>query len=231
MNKIAQFEKISFERFKDDFGRALNLSPANPQNIEQLKQIYDNIKLPQRATSGSAGYDFFMPYNMETSFDKPILFPTGIKCRIKKGWMLQIYPRSSYGIKYGIRLSNTVGIIDSDYYNNPDNEGHIWVELIADDEHEQNITEISAHDKVCQGIFVRYGITHDDKTSSTRTGGFGSTDRECATDTSIKSLSTSEIVRKCLHLKLSWYQRILLALTDRFLAKRYIGERGNKLCL
>lgn len=144
--------------------------------------------MPKRATVGSAGCDFFLPSNLtiypngtqiinENPFKiltGDIKIPTGIRCWIENGWVLQIYPRSSLGFKYGIHLANTVGIIDSDYYNS-DNEGHIFVKFINDSSICKPIL-MEAGQAFCQGIFTPYGITYDDNAQGVRNGGFGSTD-------------------------------------------------------
>lgn len=172
MNKIAMFEKVSFEQFKKDWLKNDLLDP--PLNDDELREIYDNIKLPRRATVGSAGYDFFMPaflsqkYN-SNKFSFEITIPTGIRCVIDEGWVLMLYPRSGMGFKYGVRLANTVGVIDSDYAH-ADNEGHIMVKLIG-------CEDVSFKEGLafCQGVFTPYGITVDDAVESERTGGLGST--------------------------------------------------------
>lgn len=172
INKIAKFEKVSFEQFKKDWLKNDPLQP--PLDDVELREIYDNIQLPKRATTGSAGYDFFMPTFLASRYnpDKDrheITIPTGIRCRMYTGWVLQLYPRSGMGFKYGVRLSNSVGIIDSDYYN-AENEGHIMVKLVDVD-----CVSFKEGLAFCQGIFVPYGITIDDDTEGQRTGGFGST--------------------------------------------------------
>ena len=93
--------------------------------------------------------------------------------RIENGWVLGLYPRSGLGFKYRLQLNNTVGIIDSDYYNS-DNEGHIFVKLSNEGDKEIKILRGNAF---CQGIFMQYGITEDDKVETSRNGGFGSTDK------------------------------------------------------
>ena len=159
-NKAAcAFEKVSFETFG------------------HTQYDYDKIKLPIRSTSGSAGYDFFYNLN-DTLVIKPnesAVIPTGIKAYISNsvGIFLALVPRSSYGFKYGTVLANTIGIIDSDYYNNEDNEGHIMVKLTN---HGDKDLVINPGDKFCQGIFLPYFITQNDAPlSDTRTGGIGST--------------------------------------------------------
>jgi dUTP pyrophosphatase len=134
---------------------------------------YNDILLPKRATSGSAGYDFFAPSDIKLSPNETIKVATGVRVKIEDGWVLQIFPRSSLGFKYRLRLDNTVGIIDSDYYF-ADNEGHIFIKMTNLGDKELFIEKGKAF---AQGIFLEYGITIDDECSSKRIGGFGSTDK------------------------------------------------------
>lgn len=179
MQKVAQFEKVSFEQFKRDWIKTLDTTDEiniNDESINKaIKYIYDNIKLPKRSTTGSAGYDFFSPSDFEICVNKSIVIPTGIRCKIENGWVLKAYPRSGLGFKHGIHLANTVGIIDSDYYYS-DNEGHIFIKLINDSKLATNIY-LKQHTAFCQGIFEQFGITYDDEVSEKRNGGFGSTDK------------------------------------------------------
>lgn len=166
MKRIAKFEKVSFEQFEKDW---LNIFPAKTD----VKAIYDAIMLPKRATTGSAGYDFYAPMAIELHPGESINIPTGIRVKIDDGWVLKIYPRSGLGFKFRLQLNNTVGIIDSDYYNS-DNEGHMFIK-ITNDTHEEKTVEINKGSAFCQGIFVEYGITVDDNADGERNGGFGST--------------------------------------------------------
>lgn len=173
MNRIAKFEKVSFEQFKrdvfDEFGEICT--------EEALKDMYDKIKLPKRATSGSAGYDFYLPFTtLNLSHNTFIKIPTGIRCKMDEGWVLKAYPRSGHGFKTGVHLANTVGIIDADYYN-ADNEGHINIKLV-NDSLIGKLIELKQGEAFCQAIFVPFGITVDDNADGVRTGGFGSTDNK-----------------------------------------------------
>lgn len=167
MKKIAKFEKVSF----DEFAKGWNDSFGD--DIETVKKIYENIKLPKRATLGSAGYDFFAPIEIELKPGETIKIPTGIRAKMDDGWVLKLYPRSGLGFKYRLQLNNTVGIIDSDYYYS-DNEGHIFAK-ITNDTNEGREVVIPSGDGFMQGIFLEYGITVDDDTDGVRNGGFGST--------------------------------------------------------
>lgn len=176
MERIATFEKVSYEQFKKDYLNIFN-SPTHKdlQTIEnEIQEIYDRIELPERATKGSAGYDFKIPFNILMDKKNDYTIPTGIRCKIDDGWVLELYPRSGLGFKRGLRLLNTVGIIDSDYYHS-DNEGHIMVKIM----HTKGdyILKLNPGDGFLQGIFKQYGITKDDNTEGIRNGGFGSTDK------------------------------------------------------
>lgn len=170
MKRIAKFEKISFEQFEKDW------SSEHPGDCaDRIREIYDSIRLPKRATTGSAGYDFFAPADFSLEPGQGVKILTGIRARIDDGWVLKLYPRSGLGFKYRLQLNNTVGIIDSDYYGS-DNEGHIQIKL-TNDSREGKRLEVKAGTGFAQGIFLEYGITVDDETTEERNGGFGSTTR------------------------------------------------------
>lgn len=168
MKRIAKFEKVSLEQFmgvvKEDF----------PEYTEDdIKDMYESVELPSRATRGSAGYDFHAPFAFSLPAGSTIKIPTGIRAKMDEDWVLKLYPRSGLGFKYRLQLNNTVGIIDSDYYYS-DNEGHIMAK-ITNDSNEGKTVEISAGMGFMQGIFLEYGITVDDDAQGIRNGGFGST--------------------------------------------------------
>ena len=133
----------------------------------------NKIKLPVRATAGSAGYDFFSPVDITLNPGETVKIPTGIRVEMEQDWVLKCYPRSGLGFKYRLQLNNTVGIIDSDYFYS-DNEGHIFSK-ITNDSNESKSVSIQAGTGFMQGIFVEYGITVDDDAQGIRNGGFGST--------------------------------------------------------
>ena len=168
MNKIAKFEKVSFEQFKKDY-----IDCFNEDNEIKIKEIYDLIKLPKRATKGSAGYDFYSPITFTLKPSESIKIPTGIRVKIEEGWFLANFPRSSLGFKYRLQLNNTVGIIDADYYNAL-NEGHIMTKLTNDSKENKELT-IEQGIAFSQGIFLQFGIVVDDDSDEVRIGGFGST--------------------------------------------------------
>ena len=150
MQRIAKFMKVSEAQFS--------------------REGYDKIALPKRATAGSAGYDFYAPYDFTLDVGEEIIIDTGIRAKIADGWVLVILPRSGSGFKYGVRLANTAGVIDSDYFN-ADNEGHIKIKLVGGSKR----YEVKAGDAFAQGLFLPYGITEDDDCVAERHGGFGST--------------------------------------------------------
>ena len=135
--------------------------------------MYANLQLPKRATKGSAGYDFYAPFDITLNPGETIKIPTGIRASMEDGWVLKLYPRSGLGFKFRLQLNNTVGIIDSDYYHSS-NEGHIFAK-ITNDSNEGRIVEIKKNTGFIQGIFLEYGITYDDMVDDIRDGGFGST--------------------------------------------------------
>ena len=153
---MRKFEKIS----KDNF---LNSVPNGN---------YEDIILPKRSTKNSAGYDFYSLYDITIKPNERVVIPTGIKVCMNEQKFLGIYIRSSLGFKYNIRMCNQAGIIDADYYNNKDNEGHIFVCLQNESDKE---VVIKKGDRFVQGIFMTYLITDDDNATDTRNGGIGST--------------------------------------------------------
>ena len=157
MNRIAKFMKVSKEEF------------LKSGTIEQ----FDSVLLPKRATAGSAGYDFFLPFPLTLEPNQTAKIPTGIRVQIDEGWVLKIYPRSSLGFKYRLRLDNTVGIIDSDYFY-AENEGHIFIKITNRGTQTLSLEKGKAF---AQGVFVEYGITYDDDCQTARKGGFGSTNK------------------------------------------------------
>lgn len=153
---VARFEKVSAEEL----------------SRTEVFRLSD-VLLPKRATKGSAGYDFFATERLVLPPRTSLEVPTGIKCEIEEGYVLKLYPRSSLGFKYGICFDNSVGIIDSDYYNNPKNEGHIKVKL-----HNPSSTTvvIEKGQAYAQGILERFFYAEEEEVTSERVGGLGSTD-------------------------------------------------------
>lgn len=165
MNKIAKFEKVSYEEFQK-----ANVGVSE----EEWRNVYDEIRLPERATKRSAGYDIFAPYAFTLHSGETLKIPTGIRVKIEGDWALMLFPRSGLGFKYRLQLDNTVGIVDADYYDS-DNEGHIFCKITCDAK-EDKILSVEKGKAFCQGVFLPFGITVDDNVETARNGGFGSTD-------------------------------------------------------
>ncbi|MEG3036301.1 MAG: hypothetical protein RR832_01925 [Bacilli bacterium] len=154
---MRKFEKINIIQFKKD--------------IKNMN--YENYNCPKRSTLNSAGYDFeaLEDYIIKPNEIKKI--PTGIKVVMNRDEMLMLVVRSSMGFKYNVRLCNQVGIIESDYYNNPSNDGHMWVALQNQGEKDYIIKK---GDKFVQGIFVKFlTVDNEEEILEKRVGGFGST--------------------------------------------------------
>ena len=143
---MRDFEKISFEQFKKD--------------VKDDKELYDEYMIPQRDSDSTAGYDILLLEDITIKPNEIIKIPTGLKCVFNKDEVLLLVVRSSMGFKYNIRLCNQVGVIDADYYNNPDNEGHIFVKI--QNEGDKEVT-INKGDAIAQGIFIKYLVTDSDK--------------------------------------------------------------------
>ena len=144
---MRDFEKISFEQFSKD--------------VENNKEIYDNIKIPQRDSDATAGYDICLLNDIELNPTEILKLPTGLKCFFEKDEVLLLVVRSSMGFKYNIRLCNQVGVIDADYYNNKDNEGHIWIRIQNEGD---STVKLNKGEAIVQGIFLKYLTTESDNT-------------------------------------------------------------------
>ena len=170
--KVAKFRKVSFEQFKADMiSCGFNLPDTD------MKAAYDAIKLPTRATEGSAGYDFFspIPFSLRNMTVAPrgITFPTGVQCELHPDFCLFMIPKSGLGIRQYSRLGNCTGLIDRDYIFS-DNEGDIFVNLRSDIPGNPPV-DIHVGQAVCQGVILPFGTTDDDETTEKRNGGLGST--------------------------------------------------------
>lgn len=130
-----------------------------------------DIIIPQRGSQKSAGYDFFVPKKIELKAQGNCKIYTGIKAYMLEDELLEIHIRSSLGIK-GISILNTVGIVDSDYYNNPKNEGEIII-FLKNNSNDDFIFEQG--DRITQGIFKKYLTVDSEENLNDRLGGFGST--------------------------------------------------------
>lgn len=167
---MIKFHKVSYEQYKKD------ILPCLIKDIkeEYIKEIYNSLKPPKRATRGSAGYDFFAPFEIELSAGQTVAFPTGFSVEMDDDIVLLLAPRSGLGFKYRVQLDNTIGVIDADYYGNDGNGGHIGAKLTNDSKVEKTV-RIRQGEAYMQGIFVKYHTTDDDDADGERHGGFGST--------------------------------------------------------
>ena len=160
MAGIASFMRVSRSQFEADWREHFFSIPP-----------WDALRTPRRATYGSAGYDFFAPADFMLDREATLTIPTGFRARIDPGWVLLLFPRSGLGFKYRMMLSNTVGVIDSDYFD-ARNEGHILIKLYNAGD---SVLSVKAGEAFAQGVFLPYGITDDDRADGKRIGGFGST--------------------------------------------------------
>lgn len=173
-NIVGEFSKVSLEQFTEDF-----LKSFNSYTEDEIKEIYDKIFIPKRATEGSAGYDFFAPIDIIVPFGTSLVIPTGIRCNIKDNWFLDLNPRGGHGFKYGISIANTRGIVDSDYFY-ATNEGHIMLNIVNNNSAvntDKTAFKVEKGKGYCQGIFTIYGFSKNDNVDTKRTYGFGSTDK------------------------------------------------------
>lgn len=171
MNRIAEFKKVSYEQFREGY-----VGSFGDVAEDVIKVAYDELKMPKRATAGSAGYDFYLTADITVRPGETVKIPTGIRSLMREDYCLMLFPRSGLGFKYRLQLNNTVGIIDSDYAGS-DNEGHIFVKL-TNDSNEGKVLTLKRGEAFVQGIFMAYGITVDDDATAIRNGGFGSTSKE-----------------------------------------------------
>lgn len=170
IHRVGEFEKVSYEQF---YSAMKDVFYIDEQNEGEIHEIYNNITLPVRATTGSAGYDFKAPFDFVLVPGDSIKIPTGIRVKIEDGWWLGCLPRSGLGFKYRMQLDNTMAVIDGDYYYS-DNEGHIFAK-ITNDGNDGKVISIKAGDGFMQAVFLPYGITYSDSANGVRNGGFGST--------------------------------------------------------
>ena len=133
-----------------------------------------NVKLPKRKTKKSAGYDFFAVEDFTLYPNKLCIIPTGVKAYMEDNEVLYLHIRSSVAFKRGVRMLNSIGVIDADFVDNPDNEGEISLGLLS---HNDDIVHIQKGERIAQGVFHKFLITDDDDAEGQRVGGIGSTDK------------------------------------------------------
>lgn len=159
---MRKFEKVSYDEFSKHFGYD--------------KELYESYNIPIRKTKSSAGYDFELIRDYILKKDDTVLIPLGVKASMYDGEFLMLVVRSSVGTKKNVRMLNQVGIIDSDYYANLENEGHMFVKL---QNHGKEDIVLKKGEGIIQGIFMNFLTTDDEeKIENTRSGGFGSTNEE-----------------------------------------------------
>ena len=156
---MRKFEKVSIDEFSKYYD----------------KKLYEEYDLPKRMTRHSAGYDFLAIEGFTIKPGEIKKIPTGYKATFGNDEMLMILVRSSMGFKYNVRMTNQVGIIESDYYNNIDNEGHMFVSLQNEGDRDFVVKKGGGY---AQGIFTKFLICDDDITTNERQGGLGSTNKE-----------------------------------------------------
>lgn len=192
-----KFEKVSFEQYLKDsredtyidkVGNTYDLTDMSGETgikfsgkfsaleMYDMYTLYENIKLPKRATKKSAGYDFFAPYDFSLAPGETIKIATGIRVLLDDDKFLMCAPRSGHGFKARVQLDNTIGIIDADY-SESSNEGHIHVKL-TNDSHTGKTISVARGDGMIQAIILPYFKVDDDDSTTQRDGGFGSTDNK-----------------------------------------------------
>ena len=142
------------------------------RKFEVVKNCPFPVKLPKRSTAGSAGYDFFAPYPFAIGPGQTVFVKTWVKAKMPKDNVLLLFERSSWGFKKHVSIPNAVGVIDSDYYGNADNDGNI---AFAFTNHGSEPLQVKVGDKIGQGIFLTFLLTDDDEADGWRVGGMGST--------------------------------------------------------
>ena len=169
--RVRDFEFISLEQF----GKDLNKRLEKPYSAEEIEELYKVLNKPRRATRRSSGYDIYSPIEFTLEPGQSIVIPLGLKAYMLEDEEVLLFPRSSVGSKFKIRIDNTIGKIDSDYYNNPDNEGHIMLFMTNTG---SKVWEVSVGQAIAQASFYKYLTTDtDNPVSEERTGGVGSTDK------------------------------------------------------
>lgn len=146
------------------------------RNFYPVKNAPADTVLPKRKTAKSAGYDFILPCDVRLNPRSiSAIIPTNVKASMPDDEVLMLYIRSSIGIKQHVTLANGTGIIDADYFSNPDNDGNIGICL---QNNSDEIVSFKKGERIMQGVFVKYAVCDSDDTNEVRKGGFGSTGKE-----------------------------------------------------
>lgn len=164
--EIACFERVSYETFTESF------LLHGYGDSSKARDAYAAIKMPMRKTRRSAGHDISIPFDLRLAPGEKTLIPTGLRCGIQGDYVMLIFPRSSFGIKKRMKISNTIPVIDADYFE-ADNEGHIFIDI---ENCGNNDLILNKGDAFAQAVFVPYGIAVGSSSSTKRKGGIGSTD-------------------------------------------------------
>lgn len=152
---MRKFEKITFEQFKKD--------------VEASEKLYREFQLPSREMMFSAGYDFYSLFDFVIKPGEIKKIPTGVKAMMEDDEFLALVVKSSQGFKHNVRLINQFGVVDKDFYNNPTNEGHIWIGLKNEGNKDYVVNK---GDGIVQGIFMKYLLTDDDHEKSKKIRGY-----------------------------------------------------------
>lgn len=169
---VGHFEKVSLFQFQN----AMKEEFCSMFDDELIQFFYDRIIEPSRATEGSSGHDFFSPFPFRLEDGQEIKIPTGIRVKMIPGWWLMCMPRSGSGFKYYVRLANTIGDIDEDFYYT-NTEGHIWLKIRPENNQGKPFV-VARGDGIMQAVFLPFGIADNDRPRGKRVGGLGSTDKK-----------------------------------------------------
>ena len=159
-----RFAKISLAEAIYQTEKTLGLPIVNPEKVANSLGL---LELPKRSTKRSAGYDFHAPFSINARKGDVVRIPLYVKVvDMPEDTVLLIFNRSSLALKYGLRLDNAVGVIDADYA-----DGIMFQATASED------ISIAEGERICQGVFLKYGVTDDDDAEGERDGGIGSTGR------------------------------------------------------
>ncbi len=177
--KNRYFEKVSYEEFR----KAVIKNNGDKYSDEDIKEMYDQLEYPCRSTLRAGGYDFFAPYDFVLKAGETMVVPTGFRVHMNDDEIFNLFIRSGAGFKYNVRLSNQVGIVDADYYNNESNEGHMFVSFTNHGKKDWvNVSlglKKEEKSKMVQGIFMPFYLTNNDEClNMVRVAGVGSTSKE-----------------------------------------------------
>lgn len=170
MERVGEFYKVSFNQFKKDYEAMGHKKLSN----SEMQKMYDDIKLPQRATTGSAGYDFYLPFDITLKAGEEIFIPSGIRMRFNEDYGFLVFSKSGLGTHHRLHITTCISLFDSDYYYS-DNEGHFLFKIIHDSKDPNAVLSLPKGKSFLQGVLFKYGITESDHATGKRNGGIGST--------------------------------------------------------